>query len=138
MATDATAVSDACEAIVHVDNASPSWLEPVAIATPKDGALFRVARTSRACVDAASLHYFWYYDWDASQPTVDTAAVCQDSQDCTLVVCDRPHNTQAHHTVLMVVSDANLLPTATSPTEFPAGAAYDAIVWQLDVKGGCL
>ncbi len=132
------ATSDACTPIVHVDSEAPLSLQPVPIVTPKNAAQFKVEHLSTTCIEAANLHFAWYFDWDAAETVLDTTSVCQDLPTCTIVICDRPKNARAHHTLLMVVSDAKLLPSAVSPTDFPAGTAFDAILWQLDVEGPCL
>ena len=124
-------------AILKIDSVAPESLAPVAAAEPNSCAAFRIEQVSTANVDTANLHYYWYYDWDPGDPVLDTAAICQDKSTCSLGVCARPLADKSEHRLLVVVSSAALLATAVSPTDFPAGTAFDAVDWQIELKGTC-
>jgi len=125
-------------ALLNVAKVSPDLFTPFAIDKPHQGQDFKIEKLAIQSLDTTDLHYYWYFDWDGSNPVLDISAVCQSKPTCTIVLCDRPNNTRVNHTLLAVVSSAAQLDGAVTPTDFPPNTVYDAVEWRIDNKGSCL
>ena len=125
-------------ALLNVAKVNPDLFTPFRINDPKKGQDFKIEKLTTQNLDTAGLHYYWYFDWDGSNPVLDISAVCQSKPTCTIVICDRPNNTRTDHTLLAVVSSAAQLDGAVTPTDFPPDTVFDAVEWRIDNKGSCV
>lgn len=123
--------------LLNIAQVTPVLFTPFEIDKPLAGIDFKIEKLATQSIDPTSLHYYWYFDWDGSNPMLDIFAVCQSKPTCTIFVCDHAYNKRADHTVLAVVSSAAQLDGAVTPTDFPPNTVYDAVEWRIDNKGSC-
>ena len=82
--------------------------------------------------------YSWYYDYeDNNSIRLPYYSLCGDSPRCLFSVCSKPKRTEPDHRLLLVVSDSKLNANAKGPIDFPPGAAFDTVQWQLTLEGIC-
>lgn len=90
-----------------------------------------------------ALHYNWYYDYvkGSGGGFLDQFIVCGASTDrCLLSPCNRPGSSVDNHRLTLVVSDLPLRVTddqGHDPFDFPAGAHFDSVTWDIELVGGC-
>ncbi len=123
--------------ILQIKQVSPEQFTPFLVINPTQGtdSQFRVNSVFTQGVDPSTLHYSWYYDWDASQTVLDIAAVCRDKNSCDVLVCTFRNPGAKEHTLLAVVSSAVQLGGAVTPTDFPPGVVWDSVEWRIQVTG---
>ena len=122
---------------VRIDTVAPALFTPFTL-NPNTASEFKIEKVTTQSIDESTLHYYWYFDWNASDTVLDGFAVCLPNATCTFKVCSRPGNTKGGHTLLAVVSSAALLPEAVSPTQFPPDTAWDAVQWNISSQGDCV
>ena len=127
----------AIPAVLSIRSVTPPLFTPFTVKTPHVGADFHVENVATQSLDPASLHYYWYLDWDNTNSVLDVSAVCQSKPTCTIVICDHANKERADHTLLAVVSSAAQLETAVTPTDFPPDTVYDAVEWRINNVGSC-
>ena len=122
--------------ILKIAGVSPPMYTTYPVGDPHQGSEFKVDQLSTQSLDVTNLYYYWYYDWNVTNPVLDTFSVCSDKPTCTIVLCDRSNNTSTDHTLLVVVSSAAQLDGAVTPTDFPPDAVWDAREWRIHAQPG--
>ena len=92
-------------------------------------------------VEAATLRYTWYYDYSDTVTALDQTVVCPKTpKRYVLFSCGLPDAGASHHRLMVVVSDLPLRVTEDQnhdPFDFPAGAHFDSVSWDIQLKGVC-
>lgn len=122
--------------LLNIAQVNPPLFTPLVI-DPRVAQDFKVEKLETQSVDPNTVQYYWYLDWNVTDPTLTKYAVCQNKARCTVYLCGRANGADQNHTLLAVVSSAAQLDTAATPTDFPAGTAYDAVEWRIEPKGSC-
>ncbi len=119
------------------DKTDPSILRTVPLERSTPIHVFDVTTAVVPTNVTGELNYFWYYDYaDASVP-LNYYSLCGDSNKCNLAVCAKPKSSDDDHRLLLVVSDTKLNDDPVDPFDFPEGAAFDSVQWQLKLKDLC-
>jgi len=121
------------------DKADPQAIVPQVIERQEPFAKFDVLGATKGYnLSGRPLNYFWYYDYTTKDNIpLPFYSLCGDSPRCLFSVCTKPNPSKDSHRLLLVVSDSKLPPNAKDPYDFPTGAAFDAIQWQLTLTKLC-
>lgn len=122
------------------EKADPSVLVPVVVDRSKLNKTFDVL-PEHPGIDALALRYYWYYDYSKTLPSLDQSVVCATAQNrCALFPCSQLAAQDDRHRLTVVVSDLPLRVTddqAHDPFDFPQGAHFDSLSWDIDLVGAC-
>lgn len=120
------------------DKIDPRAFEVVSVAKEQAVFEFSVLQATDVRNVKSSLNYNWFYDYDSSTNVpLPYYSLCGNSPRCFLSVCTRPDITKDNHRLLLVVSDTKLKEDAETPIDFPEGAIFDTVHWQLELSGNC-
>ncbi|HAN32425.1 MAG TPA: hypothetical protein DCQ06_12590 [Myxococcales bacterium] len=120
------------------EKVDPPMLQPIIVPRSEPIRQFTVEQAVFSAGLAGSLNYQWYYDYDAAKTIpLPYFALCGDSPKCILAVCTKPESNADDHRLLLVVSDRKLASDAQSPFDFPKGAVFDSVQWQLKLTDSC-
>lgn len=125
---------------IHAEKADPSVLVPVVVDRAKLNKTFDVS-VEHPGVDVQALRYYWYYDYSTNLASLDQAVVCSTALNrCELFPCSQLGAQNDQHHLTVVVSDLPLRVTSDQghdPFDFPAGAHFDSVSWDIDLTGQC-
>ena len=120
------------------DKVDPLAIEPTVVDRADPFADFSVDTAVASQNVKGPLYYSWYYDFDTvNNIPLPYYSLCGDSPRCLFSVCTRVLPTDPAHRLLLVVSDSKLNANPTDPVDFPEGAAFDTVQWQLSLVGVC-
>jgi hypothetical protein len=126
--------------LLSKEKADPSVLVPAVIDRLQNSTVFDVA-AQHPGIDELTLRYYWYYDYTKTLPSLDQAVVCATAQNrCVLFPCSLLQAQEDQHRLMVVVSDLPLRVTddqAHGPFDFPKGAHFDSLQWDISLKGVC-
>ncbi len=138
---DAPGAHQVVAAVKIVKNkADPTILTPVIHQRAALNRVFDIT-VDHPAIEAVALRYNWYFDYSDTVTTLDQTVVCPTSQNrCVLFPCSLPDYSADHHRLMVVVSDLPLRVTedqSHDPFDFPAGAHFDSVSWDIELKGVC-
>lgn len=120
------------------EKVDPPMLQPIVVPRSEPIRQFTVEQAVFFEGLVGTLNYQWYYDYDAAKTIpLPYFALCGDSPKCILAVCTKPEANVDDHRLLLVVSDRKLASDAESPFDFPEGAVFDSVQWQLKLTDSC-
>jgi hypothetical protein len=134
---------DAGPALVHIDEnkVDPKYFYPYMFPLPtKPSYKFSVLNAVQQVNVTQPLRYYWYYDYEPGT-SKDVAATCSSgvyAHSCLFVPCEKAHQNQTLHSILVVVANVDLPADATNPLAFAPGAAWDSLQWKVEYEGACL
>jgi hypothetical protein len=126
--------------LMRKELADPTVLIPVVVDRAQLNKAFDVF-ADHPGIDELTLRYYWYYDYSKTLPSLDQAVVCATAQNrCVLFPCSLLLSQEDSHRLMVVVSDLPLRVTddqAHGPFDFPKGAHFDSLQWDINLKGVC-
>lgn len=126
--------------LLHIvkQNVDPS-LDDTPPIDRNSAAVFDVVIAIEVRGTTGALHYGWYGDVQVGSgiPLQYYRTNCDDQPRCFLNPCTGFLTASDNHKLLLVVSDTPLPPAALTQFDFPAGAAFDWVEWQVELTGVC-
>jgi len=116
----------------------PSTLTPKTISRA-DSVLteFSVAGAIYQQGETAGPFTSWYYDYDDSRAdAMSQSQVCGSLPVCKPLVCKFDPGEEVH-TLMVVVSNQQLVDSPKNPLDFPLGTAFDKVEWRIKLEGVC-
>ncbi len=134
----AAVTEDAPVVSILDDKVDPPAIEPWVVDRVQPFADFSVDTAVASHNVKGPLYYSWYYDFETvNDIPLPFYSLCGDSSRCLFSVCTRANATDKEHRLLLVVSDSKLNANPKDPVDFPEGAAFDTVQWQLSLVGVC-